>query len=104
MLPPANLFALANQNEKKHSLTLLEKTKNVLSRAGKKLRRVIVDTQYSDEKLRAAVQATAIPYPADQKRDVKGLLRVDEKFRTYGLRLRRKSIVGDLALKLRTVF
>ena len=25
-----------------------------------------------------------IPYPANQKRDVNGLLRVDKKFRTYG--------------------
>jgi hypothetical protein len=39
------------QNEKKHSLTLLEKTKDVLGKAGKKLS-VIADTQYSDKKLK----------------------------------------------------
>jgi hypothetical protein len=49
MLPLASLFASANQNEKKHSLTLLEETKTVLGRAKKKLRNVIADTQYSDE-------------------------------------------------------
>jgi len=45
---------------------------------------VIEDSQYSDSKLRSTVNATVIPYPANQKRDVKGLLRVDKKFRTYG--------------------
>jgi len=51
MLPLSSLFASANQNEKKHSLTLLAKTKDVLGKAGKKFRSVIADTQYSDEKL-----------------------------------------------------
>jgi transposase len=45
---------------------------------------VIADSQYSDGKLRDAVEETVIPYRANQKRDVKGLLRVDKKFRTYG--------------------
>jgi hypothetical protein len=45
---------------------------------------VIADSQYSDGKLRNAVHETVIPYPANQKRGVKGLLRVDKKFRTYG--------------------
>jgi len=39
-----------------------------------------------------------IPYPANQKRDIKGLLRVDKKFRTYGppekkKRYRKRSII-----------
>jgi transposase len=84
MLPLTNVFASANQNEKKHSLTLLEKTKKVLSEAGAKLRSVIADTQYSDEKIRTAAAATVIPYPTNQKRDSKDLLRVDKKFRAYG--------------------
>jgi len=84
MLPLSSLFASANQNEKKHSLTILEKTKQILTKSGTKLRRVIADSQYSDAKLRGAVDETVIPYPANQKRDVKGLLRVDKKFRTYG--------------------
>jgi hypothetical protein len=84
MLPLTRLFASANQNEKKHSLTLLEKTKHVLSEAGAKLRSIIADTQYSDNKIRVAAGKTVIPYPSNQKRDVNGLLRVDRKFRTYG--------------------
>jgi hypothetical protein len=35
-------------------LTLLAKTKDVLWKVWKKLRSVIADTQYSDEKLRSA--------------------------------------------------
>jgi hypothetical protein len=84
MLPLACTFASANQNEQKHSLSMLEKTKLILKRSEAKLRSVIADSQYSDGKLRNAVDAAVIPYRANQKRDVKGLLRVDTKFRTYG--------------------
>jgi hypothetical protein len=83
MLPLSCVFASANQNEKKHSLSMLEKTKLILRQSGAKLRSVIADSQYSDAKLRGAVDEAVIPYPANQKRDVEGLLRVD-KFRTYG--------------------
>ncbi len=84
MLPLACTFASANQNEQKHSLNLLEKTKLILKQSEAKLRSVIADSQYSDGKLRDAVDAAVIPYRANQKRNVKGLLRVDRKFRTYG--------------------
>ena len=84
MLPLACSFASANQNEQKHSLNMLEKTKLTLKRSAAKLKRVNADSQYSDGKLRGAVEETAIPYRANQKREVKGLLRVDRKFRTYG--------------------
>jgi len=84
MLPLTNVFASANQNEKKHSLNILEKTKTILKRSAAKLRSVIADSQYSDGKLRNAVDATVIPYPANQKRGVRDILRVDKKFRTYG--------------------
>jgi hypothetical protein len=84
MLPLTNVLASANQNEKKHSLNMLEKTKTILKRSAARLRSVIADSQYSDSKLRSTVNAAVIPYPANQKRDVKGLLRVDKKFRTYG--------------------
>ena len=80
----ANVFTSANQNEKKHSLTLVEKTRRILSNAKAKIRNVIADSQYSDRKLREAVAQTVIPYPSNQKRGVKGILRVDKKFRTYG--------------------
>jgi transposase len=84
MLPLTCTFASANQNEKKHSLSMLERTKLILKRSAAKLRSVVADSQYSDGKIRNAVDAAVIPYPANQKRDVKGLLRVDKKFRTYG--------------------
>jgi transposase len=84
MLPLTCVFASANQNEKKHSLNMLEKTKLILKRSAARLRSVIADSQYSDSKLRNAVCEAVIPYPANQKRDVKGLLRVDKKFKTYG--------------------
>jgi hypothetical protein len=84
MLPLSSMFASANQNEKRHSLTILEKAKQVLWNSGAKLRSVIADSQYSDNKIRMAVDKTVIPYPANQKRGVKDVLRVDKKFRTYG--------------------
>jgi transposase len=84
MLPLTCAFASANQNEKKHSLNILEKTKLILKRSAARLRSVIADSQYSDGKLRSAVNAAVIPYPANQKRGVRDILRVDKKFRTYG--------------------
>ena len=84
LLPLACIFASANQNEQKHSLNLLEKTKLILKQSEAKLRSVIADSQYSDSKLRNAVDAAVIPYRSNQKRNVEGLLRVDKKFRTYG--------------------
>jgi hypothetical protein len=84
MLPLTCTFAPANQNEKKHSPSMLEKTKLILKQSMARLRSVIADSQYSNGKIRNAVDSAVIPYPANQKRDVKGLLRVDKKFRTYG--------------------
>jgi transposase len=84
MLPLTCTLASANQNEQKHSLNMLDKTKQVLKQSAARLRSVIADSQYSDSKLRNAVDETVIPYRANQKRDVKGLLRVDKKFRIYG--------------------
>ena len=84
MLPLTCVFASANQNEKKHSLNMLEKTKLILKRSAARLRSVIADSQYSDGKLRRAVNAAVIPYPANQKRGVRDILSVDKKFRTYG--------------------
>jgi transposase len=84
MLPLASIVVSANQNEKKHSLALVEKAKDVLAKSGAKLRSVIADSQYSDKKLRNVAPKSVIPYPAHHKRDVHGLFRVDRKFRTYG--------------------
>jgi hypothetical protein len=68
MLPLACAFASANQNEQKHSLNMLEKMRLILNRSATKLRSVIADSQYSDGKLRSAVEYTAIPYRVNQKR------------------------------------
>jgi hypothetical protein len=84
MLPLTCTFASANQNEQKHSMNILDKTKLILKQSAAKLRSVIADSQYSDSKLRNAVGEAVIPYRANQKRDVKGLLRVDKKFRAHG--------------------
>jgi transposase len=84
MLPLSCTFASANQNEKKHSLTILEKAKRVLKSSGTKLRSVVADSQYSDSKLRMAVDKSVIPYPANQRKSAEDVLRVDKKFRTYG--------------------
>jgi hypothetical protein len=82
-LPLANIVAPANENEKRHTPTMLKKTRQILSNVGAKLKHVIADSQYSDDKVRKTVQAV-IPYPANQKRGIRGLLRVDKKFRTFG--------------------
>ena len=84
MLPLTCVFASANQNEQKHSLNMLEKTKLTLKGATARLKRLIGDPQYSDDKLRNAVDEAVIPYRANQKPNVKGLLRVDKKFRAHG--------------------
>ena len=84
MLPLSCFFASANQNEKKHSLTILDKAKQVLKNSGAKLRNVIADSQYSNNKIRMAADNTVIPYPANQRKGVEDVLRVDKKFRTYG--------------------
>jgi len=56
----------------------------ILEQSSTSLKSVIADSQYSGGKLRGAVDEAIIPYRSNQKRDVKGLLRVDKKFRTYG--------------------
>jgi len=84
MLPLSSVFASANQNEKKHSLTILDKAKRILQRCKAKVRSVVADSQYSDSKLRGAVEKATIPYPANHMKGVEGLLRVNRKFRTYG--------------------
>ena len=90
MLPLSCLFASANDNEKKHSISLLEGAKQVLKNSGSKLRTLVADSQYSDGKIRAAVDKAVIPYPTNQKPGDRSVLRVDKKFRTYGPEDKRK--------------
>ena len=65
-------------------MTILGKAKEVLKGSGAKIRSLIADSQYSDGKIRMAVDKTVIPYPANQKRGFKEVLRVDKKFRSFG--------------------
>jgi hypothetical protein len=83
-LPLAEVVVSANQNEKRHSINLVDKAKRILAKAGVTFQRVIADSQYSDQKLRVQAPKAVVPYPACHRRGVLGLLRVDKKFRTYG--------------------
>ena len=47
VLPLATLLAPANDNEKKHAPSLVEKTMIVLGKAGARLRSLVADSQYS---------------------------------------------------------
>jgi hypothetical protein len=84
MLPLSSVFVSANQNEKKHSLSILDKAKTILQRCKVKVRSLVADSQYSDSKLRGAVEKATIPYLANHMKGIEGLLRVDMKFRTFG--------------------
>ena len=56
---------------------------------------LVADSQYSSRRLREKISAhgveAVIPYPANQRPKEKGLLRVDEYFRTYGPARERKT-------------
>ena len=76
-MPLAFIVAPANENEKKHAMQLLcEAIEKARAEA------VICDKQYSSRKIREFVEALSaepvIPYPANQKRGVRGVLRVDK--------------------------
>ena len=82
-MPLAMTVASANENEKKHSNSLFEKASSHV-----KSRRLVADPQYSSQSLRdnALREGTlpVIPYPRNQQKGVKGILRVDRKFRSHG--------------------
>ena len=82
-MPVAMTVASANENEKKHSLKLFEKASRYV-----KARRLVADPQYSSQSLREAAlrQGTipVIPYPRNQMKSVKGVLRIDRKFKSHG--------------------
>jgi IS5 family transposase len=81
ILPLACLMAPANQNEKKHASTLVERTRSVLGRVDARLRCLIGDSQYSSSRVRSLVDCSVIPYTSSQRGDG---LRVDRMFRTHG--------------------
>jgi len=82
-MPVAMTVASANENEKKHSLKLFEKASLHL-----KPRKLLADPQYSAQSLRDAAlkQGTVpvIPYPRNQMKRVKGILRIDRRFKSHG--------------------
>jgi len=78
------VVAPANRNEKRVLPTLIVR----LIVAGFKLKTLIADPQYSSSLIRSFLSilkiTPVIPYPANQMRHVKGLLRVDKLFRVHG--------------------
>ena len=84
-LPLAVIVAPANDNEKKHASLLLKKA---LKSTEKRTSFLVADSQYSCRSLRDQASDSGvrvvIPFPANQLRGQKGLLRVDRYFRTHG--------------------
>jgi transposase len=84
-LPIAVIAASANDNEKKHAPAFLEKA---LKATKSRVKLLVADSQYSSRNLRDQASSrgvrVVIPFPANQLRDQKGLLRVDKYFRTHG--------------------
>jgi transposase len=83
ILPLACVLAPANDNEKRHGPTLVERTKQILRKAGARLRSMVADSQYSSGRMRGLVDEAVIPFMSNQRRG-EGVLRVDRKFRTHG--------------------
>ena len=81
ILPLSVLVAPANDNEKRHAPSLVERTKMVLGRAGARLKRLIGDSQFSSERVRSLAESSVIPYTSNQKGE--DVLRVDRRFRTH---------------------
>jgi len=82
VLPLATLLAPANEYEKKHVPSLIERTRVVLGKVGAKLRSLVADSQYSSGKVRGLVEEAVIPYTSNQRGG--DVLRVDRRFRTHG--------------------
>jgi transposase len=82
-LPIAMILVSANENEKKHSISLFKKASEHV-----KPRKLLADSQYSSASFRDTVlefgALPVIPYPKNQCKGVRGILRVDRKFRRHG--------------------
>jgi hypothetical protein len=81
ILPLAYLMAPANENEKRHTPSLVERTWALLGRVDARLRCLIADSQYSSGRVRSLVDCAVIPYTANQRGEG---LRVDRMFRAHG--------------------
>ena len=93
ILSLVTLLASANENEKRHAPTLVERTRLVLDRAGVRLRCLVADSQYSGDRVRALVVHAVIPYMSNQMRG-EDALRVDRLFRLHGSAGGWRCIVG----------
>jgi hypothetical protein len=82
MMPLATILAPANDNEKKHAPSLIERTRVVLGKVGAKLRSLVADSQYSSKAVRGLVEESVIPYTSNHSGG--DVLRVDRRFRTHG--------------------
>ncbi len=82
-LPVALILVSANENEKKHSINLFKKASEYV-----KPRKLLADSQYSAANLRETALGVGanpiIPCPKNQLVGVRGILRVDRKFRSHG--------------------
>jgi hypothetical protein len=82
-LPVAMIVVSANEKEKKHSINLFKKASEYV-KPGK----LLADSQYSAANLRETAlecgTLPVIPYPRNQQKGFKGILRVDRKFRSQG--------------------
>lgn len=82
-LPIAMQLVSANENEKKHSISLFMKASEHV-----RPRKLLADSQYSAADLRETAlrhgALPVIPYPKNQCKGAKGILRVDKKFRSHG--------------------
>jgi len=82
-MPLAFRVAPANEKDKRHVITLLNEVAEKV-----RVETVVCDKQYSSCRIRDFIKGlgseSVISYPKNQKRRVKGLLRVDKKFRVHG--------------------
>jgi hypothetical protein len=106
ILPLASVLAPANENEKRHAPSLVDRTRVVLRRAGIQLRCLIGDSQYSSRRVRGLCEESVIPYASNQRGDG---LRVDRWFRAHGppelvAEYRKRPAVEALFAYLRTQF
>ena len=66
---------------------MIERTREVLRRAGARLRCLVADSQYSSGRMRGLVDEAVIPFMVNQRRG-EDVLQVDRNFRTHGRRRR----------------
>jgi hypothetical protein len=83
ILPLASVLAPANENEKRHGSSLVERAREVLRRAGARLRCLVVDSQYGSGRMWGLVDEAVIPFMGNPRRG-ESVLRVDRRFRTHG--------------------